>query len=147
MSELPGFFVALFFNNDTNTHITLMIRERCTVSDLQTMVNHLKFEIAPMLPLVVSINPSITMKGKELDIPTHDIYIEDQAMKQLSQLYSKMVDADSPFPNWSPHVTVDNADKKRTIDAILEKGGGLAVLRCAKLRQLGFKETLFSVEK
>ena len=94
MSELPGFFIALFFNNDTNAHVTLMLRKRCTVSDLQTMVNHLKYDIAPMLPLVVSINPEITLKGKELDVPTHDVnFASDQAREKLSQLYSAMIDS------------------------------------------------------
>jgi len=146
---LPGFFVALFFDPpDSNAHITLLIRKQCTREDLQSMVNRLRFEIAAMLPLVVSINPEITIKGVERDVPTHDVnFTDEQAREKLAQLYSSMVDADSPFPTWSPHVTVDNEDKKRVVDEILEKTGGLAVLKSAKLKQLGFKDTLFEVSK
>jgi hypothetical protein len=142
--ELPGFFVGLFFSDDSDAHVTLMIRKHCTVADLQKMVNYLRFEIAPMLPLVVSINPEIVMKGKELDVPTHDVHFTDnQAREQLSKLYSEMCDPDSPFPNWSPHVTVDTDQKRQAV----KKSGGLAVLKMAHLRQLGFKDSLFSIEK
>ncbi len=145
---LPGFFVALFFNDDSNAHITLMIRKQCTVGDLQTMVNLLRFEIAAMLPLAVSISADLTMKGLERDVPTHNVYFpDDQAREKLAHLYSSMVDADSPFPKWSPHVTVDSPEKKRVVNEILGKTGGLTVLKSAKLKQLGFKETLFEVRK
>ena len=138
--ETPGFFVALFFD-EGNTHITLMIRKHCLVAELQTMVNHLKTTIAPMLPLTISVDPSIQMKGVEMDVHFSDF----GAWIQLSKLYNEMIDADSPFQIWSPHVTVDSDEKKKTIDTILERTGGMAVLKSAKLKQLGFKDTLFEV--
>ncbi len=119
MADLPGFFVALFFNDSTDTHVTLLIRKRCTVEDLQKMVNYLKYEIAPLLPLAVSIDPELTMKGIERDVPTHNVYFSDARAKEyLGKLYRELIDPDSPFPNWSPHVTVDKEEKKKTIDTI-----------------------------
>lgn len=144
--ELPGFFVALFLDDDT--HITLCIRKQCTVEDLQKMIDYLRFDIASLLPLAVRISPGLTMKGIEKDVPTHDVYFMDgNARETISKIYSDMIDDDSPFPNWSPHVTVDTREKEKTVNQWLERTGGLAVLKDAQLRQLKFKDVIFRIQK
>ena len=140
---LPGFFIGLFIKD---VHITLAIREQCTVADLQEMVNQMKFVVAPLLPLVISINPEITMKGKEGNVPTHDVIILDDFVRStLEKVYSDLYTPGGPYPTWSPHITVDTDEKKKTVESFI--GGEMAVVKNVQLRQLGFKETLWEITK
>ncbi len=125
-----------------------MIRQECSHADLQDLVSRLRFKIGNLLPIVIRIDPRIKMRGHNGDVPTHDVtFVDVQTTTILEQMYKetyKQKEGHTSYPTLSAHVTVDNSERKAIIDEILGKSNGLFVVNTVYLKQLGFKDTLFS---
>lgn len=149
MSE--GFLIC-FPLDEEGTHISLVIRIGCPNHDLAMLRNLMDYQIKHLLPLQFKVDKEITMKGPNLDVPTHSVHFYSPHLvhEQLADMYRTFYmvpEGETAFPDWSAHVTVKKEAAQKTIDRILKYQGGIGVVGRVELRIIGdaSKESIYFV--
>lgn len=131
MANEGGFWVGLPLD-EHGTHITIVVRSGAPESDAYYLKEILETEIRAMLPIFIQIGPDVIMKGKNLDVPTHDVEFlaPNNVLAKLNDIYDRtyMVPNDKPKFPFSPHISVKTPESKATVERILKYNGRMAIL-------------------
>ena len=131
MANEGGFWVGAPLD-EHGTHITLVVRSGAPESDEPYLRQVLSDEMRPLLPIFVRIGTEVVMKGKDMDVPTHDVHFvaPKDVRARLADIYDRLyqVPASEPRFPFEAHVTVKKPESKATVERILKYSAGQAVL-------------------
>ena len=147
MSANSGLWIGLLLDEASGAHVTVCIRHLCEVDDFSTLMRVMETDIRPLLSVEMRIDPRVTMKGYNHDVPTHTVHFSNPATRLLLERvymdhYNQRPDYEQ-YPLLSAHVSVNSPEREDYVQRVLRESGG--VVHTATLKRIGGEQVLYAV--